>query len=188
MTNARLVLTFLSFALLLASGTQFASAHGPGHNPSRHLYIMENGVPEAYRGLLNPLRMAAENLSSGKRLYDENCAVCHGPTGGGDGEAATGLDPVPSRLTDMYERPMIGMGRPGPGGHLMHGVMHHHPGLTHAEAMGGLNLDAYTYWAVSEGGEPMGGSMPAFKEIMSDEERWQILLYIANGFSIDISR
>ncbi len=54
--------------------------------------------------------------------------------------------------------------------------------------MGGLNLDAYTYWAVSEGGEPMGGSMPAFKEILSDEERWQILLYIANRFSIDISR
>ena len=129
----------------------------------------------AISGLLNPLRMTAENLPASKRLYNENCAFCHGPTGEGDGEVAADLDPVPSRLTDMYERPMLGMGQTGPGGHLMHGVPHHHPGMTHAEAMGGLNLDAYTYWAVSEGGEPMGGSMPAFKEILSDEERWQIL-------------
>ena len=188
MTNARLVLTFLSFGLLLASNAQFAEAHGPEHNPSRHQYVVQDGIPEAYRGLLNPLRMTAENLPAGKRLYNENCAFCHGPTGEGDGEVAADLDPVPSRLTDMYERPMMGMGQTGPGGHLMHGVMHHHPGMTHAEAMGGLNLDAYTYWAVSEGGEPMGGSMPAFKEILSDEERWQILLYIASGFSIDINR
>jgi len=48
--------------------------------------------------------------------------------------------------------------------------------------MGGLNLDAYNFWAVSEGGEEFSSSMPAFKEVLSEQERWQILLYVANGF------
>lgn len=188
MKNHPLQIALLSSALLLASGAQFAEAHGPGHNPSRHQYMMQQGVPPGYQGLLNPLRLSPENLSSGNRLYTENCASCHGPRGEGDGENAADLDPTPPSLTGMYGRPMTGMGEPGAGAHMMHGMMHHHPGMTHAEAMGGLNLDAYTYWAVSEGGEPMNGSMPAFKEILSAKERWQILLYIANGFSMEESR
>jgi mono/diheme cytochrome c family protein len=27
--------------------------------------------------------------------------------------------------------------------------------------------------------------MPAFKNVLSEKERWQILLYVANGFSTD---
>ncbi len=187
MTKPQLIALFSS-ALLLVSSLQFAEAHGPGHNPSRHHYIMRHGVPQAYKEQLNPLRMNPENLSNGQRLYNENCAACHAPTGQGDGESATNLDPAPPRLTDMYDRPMRGMGYEGPGGHLMHGMTHHHPGMTHVKAMGGLNLDAYTFWSVSEGGEPMGGSMPAFKDMLSEKECWQIILYIANGFSTDDSR
>jgi mono/diheme cytochrome c family protein len=108
--------------------------------------------------------------------------------GAGDGESAADLDPRPPSLTGMYDRQMRGMQPKRTAGHLMHGVKHHHPGITHVEAMGGLNLDAYTFWAVSEGGEPMGGSMPPFKDILSETERWQIMLYVANGFSVDGSR
>lgn len=177
---------FLGLVLLIGAAPAFA--HGPGHNPSRHDYVMRHGVPQSYRRLLNPLQVTSENLSAGKSLYTEHCATCHGAAGAGDGEAAADLDPRPPTLAGMYERPMAGMGAPNPGGHMMHGMMHHHPGMTHAEAMGGLNLDAYSYWAVSEGGEPMGGSMPAFKEILTEKERWQTLLYIANGFSIEVRR
>jgi mono/diheme cytochrome c family protein len=180
-------LCLLSSTLLLVSGTEFTMAHGPAHNPSRHQYIMQHGMPEAYDGLLNPLRITTEHLTNGQKLYNENCAACHGSKGQGDGESAAELDPPPPPLTGMYERPMRGMGYAGPGGHLMHGAIHHHPEMTHAEAMGGLNLDAYTFWAVSEGGEPMGGSMPAFKDLLSDNERWQILLYISNHFDTDDS-
>ena len=180
-----LIVSLLGFMLLPVAVAQFAEAHGPGHNPSRYQYILRHGMPEAYREALNPLRMTPENLSNGHMLYNENCAVCHGQTGKGDGEGAADLKPAPSRLTDMYDRPMRGMGHAGPGSHLMHGVIHHHPGMTHAEAMGGLNLDAYIFWTTSEGGGPMGSSMPAFKDILSEKERWQILLYIANGFSAD---
>ena len=174
--------------LLLAADAQLAQAHGPRHNPSRHHYIMRHGVPRPYKTLLNPLRMTPENLSSGQKLYKENCSSCHGPTGRGDGESAAGLKPAPSRLTGMYDRPMRGMGHAGPGGHLMHGKMHHHPGMTHAQAMGGLNLDGYNFWSISEGGEPMGSSMPSFKDMLSAKQRWQVLLYIANRFSTDASK
>ncbi len=37
------------------------------------------------------------HVSSGERLYQEHCAVCHGPRGRGDGYA--GLQPPPADLT-----------------------------------------------------------------------------------------
>jgi len=179
---ARTVLGSVMALFVVAMATE-SYAHGQGHNPSRNHYIMKQGVPKAYRSLLNPLRMTPENLSIGQTLYNENCTTCHGPAGKGDGEGAVELKSAPSRLTGMYARPMRGMGHPGPGGHLMHGMMHHHPGMTHAEAMGGINLDAYNFWSISEGGEAIGSSMPAFKDLLSEKERWQILLYIANRFT-----
>jgi high-affinity iron transporter len=57
-------------------------------------------------------------------LYAQQCAVCHGPTGHGDGPAAAGLDPPPIAFTDaaraaqrtpfaLYE--VISQGVPGTG-------------------------------------------------------------------------
>lgn len=37
--------------------------------------------------------------SDGRRLYVENCAMCHGPSGLGDGPSARGLNPPPKNLT-----------------------------------------------------------------------------------------
>ena len=38
---------------------------------------------------------------SGRALYAENCAVCHGDGGRGDGPAAAGLTPPPTDLTRL---------------------------------------------------------------------------------------
>lgn len=187
MTKPKLF-TFVCSILLFASSAQLSEAHGPAHNPSRFDYVMQNGIPEPYHGVLNPLRMTPENVSSGQILYDVNCAACHGATGEGGGESAGAGGPAPPRLTDMYDRAMHGMGHAQSGGHLMHGRLHHHPGMKHAEAMGGLNLDAYNFWSISEGGKLLGSSMPAFKKILSERERWEILLYVANGFSAVASK
>lgn len=40
------------------------------------------------------------DLARGKRIYDLNCASCHGAYGGGDGKAAARLDPPPTNFTD----------------------------------------------------------------------------------------
>lgn len=185
MLTRKLSLTLVA-ALVLSVSASAALAHGMGHNPTRHGYMNAKQIPSEYKGVVNTLSLTKDNLTTGARLYEENCAACHGAKGDGGGEAATDLKPPPAALTGMYDRSMMGMGRRGPGAHMMHGMMHHHPGMSHAEAMGGLNLDSYNFWAVSEGGEKFGSSMPAFKEILSEQERWQILLYLANGLSSDI--
>lgn len=170
--------------------TETVLGHGAAHNPSRFEYVQSKGVPSEYVNLLNPLRATSDTLSAGQALYDQNCASCHGAAGEGDGELAAALEPKPASIAGMYDASMMGMGQgmmsaSDQNTHLMHGVEHHHPGLTHAEAMGGTNLDAYMFWAISEGGAPMDSAMPAFKDVLSKDERWEILLYVANGFSTE---
>jgi high-affinity iron transporter len=41
------------------------------------------------------------NPERAQALYGENCAVCHGRAGGGDGPRAKELDPSPARFTDL---------------------------------------------------------------------------------------
>ncbi|WP_373049841.1 c-type cytochrome [Thalassovita aquimarina] len=40
----------------------------------------------------------------GAALYAENCSICHGATGRGDGEFAKGLRPAPADLTAITRR------------------------------------------------------------------------------------
>jgi mono/diheme cytochrome c family protein len=40
------------------------------------------------------------NPAAGSDIYEEDCAACHGPTGNGDGEMASGLEFEPSALAD----------------------------------------------------------------------------------------
>ncbi|SEQ25518.1 c-type cytochrome [Thalassovita taeanensis] len=47
------------------------------------------GMPEAPEGAL---------------LFSENCALCHGVTGKGNGEIAPGLKPAPADLTGLTQR------------------------------------------------------------------------------------
>ena len=40
------------------------------------------------------------SLQNGARLYAQNCATCHGDSGGGDGPAGVGLEPRPTNFLD----------------------------------------------------------------------------------------
>jgi mono/diheme cytochrome c family protein len=42
----------------------------------------------------DPGKMAAE----GRKIYQVNCATCHGPKGSGDGPASTSLNPKPTNF------------------------------------------------------------------------------------------
>ena len=43
-------------------------------------------------------------------------------------------------------------------------------------------VDEYLLWAISDGGEPFGTNMPAFKDALTEEQIWQIITYMRAGF------
>jgi Cu/Ag efflux protein CusF len=82
--------------------------------------------------------------------------VCHGTDGKGTGPAAKGLEHPPADLSNHFHR------APGDG-------------------------DAYLFWRVSEGGqvEPfksMKSAMPAFKTVLTEDQRWDVLAYVHAEF------
>ena len=82
--------------------------------------------------------------------------MCHGADGKGTGPVAQGLPHPPADLTHHFHR------APGDG-------------------------DAYLFWRVSEGGqvEPFKSSqstMPAYKTVLSEDQRWDVLAYVHAEF------
>lgn len=115
----------------------------------RHWTFMHEGAPTEYRGQTNPLAATAENIDAGGRLYQSQCAMCHGVEGYGDGEAGRSLSPSPALLAHLLQRPMA--------------------------------VDEYLLWAIAEGGQGFGTAMPAFKDALSRDEIWQVVLYLRAG-------
>jgi len=127
----------------------WASAHSPGKGMVRHRYFMMNGVPGEYAKALNPLPATDEIIAEGRALYNDNCAICHGPKGLGDGEGAEDLDPKPADLIIMTSMPMA--------------------------------TDSFFWWTIADGGEALETAMPAFKEDLSEDERWKIIRALRAG-------
>lgn len=77
-----------------------------GMSMVRHHYVMMNGINPKYASKINPLPMTAATLKSGKRLYDQYCASCHGVTGLGNGPAGKDLSPPPTNIALLSKMPM----------------------------------------------------------------------------------
>lgn len=81
-----------------------------GGSPLRRQYVMRFGVDPKYAAAVSPLRATPANVEAGKKLYESNCAACHGARGFGDGPAAKALDPPPARLAGLGRTPMMSDG------------------------------------------------------------------------------
>ncbi len=106
-------------------------------------------LPDEYASKTNPFASGDANaLAAGEQVYTATCASCHGAEGKGDGPAAAALDPHPADFTN-------------------------------AEIMNGMS-DNYLFWRISEGGmmAPFNSSMPAWKQALTEEQRWQAILYL----------
>jgi mono/diheme cytochrome c family protein len=72
----------------------------------RHHYVMRNGIDPSYVSKRNPLKSTKENITSGRILFEKNCASCHGLSGLGDGAAGKNLEPRPSNIAGLSKMPM----------------------------------------------------------------------------------
>lgn len=44
-----------------------------------------------------------------------------------------------------------------------------------------MSSDAYLYWTIAEGGEPVQTGMPAFRQTLSSDDIWSVILYVREG-------
>jgi mono/diheme cytochrome c family protein len=98
--------------------------------------------------IANPRPSTLVSLKNGEKLFNVNCAACHGPTGGGNGPIAAPNGPIAGVL------PI------GPGSPLGFSLA---PGLT----------DGHIYTTISLG----RGRMPNYRRI-SPDGRWDVVNYI----------
>ena len=95
----------------------------------------------------------AGHVENGRRVYFENCFYCHGDAMGGDGMFAQALNPIPSNFTDPGVLPML--------------------------------QESFIFWRVSKGapglpeeGGPWDSAMPAWEKFLSEEEMWDVILFL----------
>lgn len=98
----------------------------------------------------------AEAVSQGRKFYSQKCASCHGAE----------LEGVSNWKISQPD------GRLLPPPHDGSGHTWHHP-------------DALLIRIISEGGQPENGNMPAFGEIMSEDEIIAVLAYIKTSWGMD---
>jgi mono/diheme cytochrome c family protein len=137
---------------------QGTTAGDHGHSLQGHLHQHDTWEPPpaAYANARSTRWDDPAAIARGQQLFQAYCMVCHGTDGKGTGPAATGLPHAPADLTHHFHR------APGDG-------------------------DAYLFWRVSEGGqvEPfksMQSTMPAFKTVLSEDQRWDVLAYVHAQF------
>ncbi len=88
--------------VLLAQAKALKGAIGAKADPAnvaRQARALANALLAAYPVPLAPA--TAPDLARGAALYAQDCVMCHGKTGRGDGPAAQGLQPPPVDFTDL---------------------------------------------------------------------------------------
>lgn len=112
-------------------------------------------------GLKNPLRVSdpaqlEQHIAHGKTLYYQNCFYCHGDALAGDGHFANAFSPIPANFRDVGTISML--------------------------------QESFVFWRVATGGPglprgatPWSSAMPVWQNLLTEEEMWQVILYIYAG-------
>jgi mono/diheme cytochrome c family protein len=48
-----------------------------------------------------------------------------------------------------------------------------------------MSVDEYMLWSISDGGSAFGTAMPAFKDVLTNDEIWKIVTYMRAGFPVE---
>ncbi len=156
---------------LLATATGIALA-APGHDGDHHdnhaaptTDMADHGGHVHSSWPEPPADFAAKTWSGwndpqaaarGERIYQQNCAYCHGAGGKGDGVMAPRLAHGPADLTNNFHT------APGKGdGYLFWRVTE------------GARVEPF---------RSQDSSMPAFETSLSEQQRWDVLTYVHQAF------
>ena len=108
-------------------------------------------------GADNPLRKDAsampKHVAAGGDVYIRNCMYCHGDNLDGKGHFAHGFNPPPANFVDPGTIAML--------------------------------QEAYLFWRIAKGGPglpkeatPWNSVMPAWEDRLSEEQIWQVIMYL----------
>ncbi|MBK8207063.1 MAG: cytochrome c [Planctomycetes bacterium] len=143
-------ITILSALLLAVTALLAVGCGGDNAAPSNRGKKADDTItrPEViaeYKGKEKPATASAEE---GKKLFDANCATCHGPTGAGDGPLGKALNP--------------------PAGDLSNPKLH--------DAVGDDYL--FWRISEGGGFAPFNSGMTPFKGTFNEEQRWHVVAYV----------
>ena len=95
----------------------------------------------------------SKHVANGRDLYYRNCVFCHGDDMAGDGIFAHGFEPIPANFQDPTTLAML--------------------------------QETYLFWRIAKGGPglpvegtPWLSAMPAWEDRMSEEEIWDVILFL----------
>lgn len=95
----------------------------------------------------------SKHLANGRRVYYQNCFYCHGDHMAGDGIYARGLNPIPTNFQDTGTIAIL--------------------------------QESYLFWRIAKGapglpeeGGPWESAMPVWEQFLTDEEIWDVVLYL----------
>ena len=93
------------------------------------------------------------HLANGRRVYYENCFYCHGDLMRGDGMYAEFLNPIPTNFTSTGTIEQL--------------------------------QESFLFWRIAKGGPgmppagaPWDSAMPAWEQFLSEEEMWDVVLFL----------
>jgi mono/diheme cytochrome c family protein len=146
-------LTFLKTATTVEAPAELRVIHPapPNMVEFKGKPINIQNIPE------NPLRKDQANfqkhVDAGKVIYYENCHFCHGDNLSGKGQFAHGFNPPPANFVDIGTIAQL--------------------------------QESFLFWRIAKGGPglpnestPWSSAMPAWENYLSEEEIWQVILYL----------
>ena len=96
------------FLALPAAAVVAQSDQGPPRwaaNMVRKQQVIMKGVPQPYAGMRDPQAETSAKLLRGRKVFDRNCAACHGWSGSGNGPDAFAQVPAPADLEWLARTP-----------------------------------------------------------------------------------
>ena len=141
----------LRLSILIGIGTALAAVAGAHAQSLPAVLGDEWQAPAEHRARFNPLSPTPDTLRRGRSLYFQNCVLCHGDKGQGDGP----LSRMHAQRTGQAPRDLSS---------------------TRVQSQ---MTDGEIFWKVTNGWRKQGKIiMPAFGEDHRDEDIWSLVLYI----------